>query len=103
MSDQTETPDTADQDALTSEVVHEDTGFDVEFDGHTYRVRDGQPSPKAIGYIGDYIDTDNGVYAALFVKEMIGKDGWDEWCERHTTPQIQEMLLALNRAFSGNS
>ena len=103
MSDQNETPDTADQDALTSEVVHEDTGFDVEFDGHTYRVRDGQPSPKALGYAADFYDNQNSLHAVLFIKEMIGKSGWDLWCERHESSQIIDMLVALNEAFSGNS
>lgn len=89
--------------ALEKEAVEESTAYDVEFDGHTYTVLNGQPSPKAMGHIADYIDTDNGIYAVLFVKEMIGRSAWDEWCKNHKTAQIHDMLMALNKGYSGNS
>lgn len=99
----TEVMESAEEQALEAEAVEADTGYDVEFDGYTYRVLDGQPSPKAMGHIADYVDEENGVYAVLFVKEMIGKRAWDEWCERHQTIQILDMMTALNEGYAGNS
>lgn len=92
-----------DQEALANEATQQADGFDVEFEGFTYHVPDGQPSPKALGYAADFYDSENSLHAILFIKEMVGKRQWDQWAERHKSDSIIDMLIALNEAFSGNS
>lgn len=104
MSKETE-ENTQDQAALAAESESEsvDPGFDVEFEGHTYRVLDGQPDAKALGHVADYLDDQNLLYAISAIKEMIGKQAWIAWCTRHDKSSIEDMLTAINLAFAGNS
>lgn len=81
----------------------QETPRTVDFDGHTYTILDGQPSPKAITYIARYAVDDEQLAFVPAMVEMIGREQWAAWCERHTSSQMMDFWEALNEASrSGN-
>ena len=80
-----------------------DTPRTVEFDGHTYNVRDNQPSPKAITYIARWEVDDENLAMVLAIVEMVGQGEWARWCDNHASERINDFWLALNRAVTGTA
>ena len=75
----------------------------VEFEGHTYELLEGQPSPRAMTLIGTWQIDEEPFAAPLACRELIGSEAWNLWCTRHKTTQIQEFLVKVGNAAGGNS
>lgn len=94
-----------DQAAMAQQAqVDEATGTprSFEFDGHTYELLDGQPSPKAITYLARWQVDDENLAMVLAVVEMIGQSQWQQWCERHPSTRINDFWMKLNEVAGGN-
>lgn len=91
--------DTAKADAQAAQ-IDEATGADRTFtyEGDSYRVLDGQPSPKAITYIARWTVNEERLAMVLAIVEMIGQEQWELWCERHGSDKINEFWLAVDAA-----
>jgi hypothetical protein len=98
-SKQNQRPDAkAAQDAQQAEATGTPRTF--EFDGHTYELLDGQPSPKALTYVARWQVDDENMAMVLAMRERIG-DQWDLWCERHRSEQMLDFWLQLNKVAGG--
>lgn len=75
----------------------------VTFDGHTYELRDGQPSPRALTYLARWTVDDENLAVVLAIQEMVGETQWELWCTRHTSTQINDFMAEINRVAGGNS
>lgn len=73
-------------------------GRSFEFDGYTYTVLDGQPSPKAVTYIARWTVDDENLAMVLAIVEMVGQDQWATWCGRHESSRINDFWQAMNQA-----
>ncbi len=96
---QTEQRDT--QNAQQAEANGVPVSFD--FDGFTYTLREHQPSPKAVTYIARWSVDDEQLAFIPAMVEMLGRDQWSAWCERHKSEQMMEFWDALNRAAGGDA
>ncbi len=74
----------------------------IQFDGHTYKVLDGQPSPKALTYIARWSVDDENMAMLLAIVEMLGAEQWDAWCKRHSSERILPFWLELNKRVGGD-
>lgn len=75
----------------------------VEFHGYTYEILEGQPSPKAVTYIARYAVDDENLALVPAMIEMIGREQWADWCDRHKSEHIMEFFIELEKAAgSGN-
>lgn len=72
-----------------------------EFDGHTYEILDGQPSPRALTYVARWQVDDENLALVLGIREMVGDAQWDVWCDRHRSEQLLDFWLQLNRVAGG--
>lgn len=80
-----------------------DSPTTVEFDGHTYEILEGQPSPKAVTYIARYaVDGENLAFVPAMM-EILGREQWADWCDRHKSEQMLEFFGEIDRAlYQGN-
>lgn len=107
MSEQQNTPDEtqdtagAAQQAQIAEANGDTRRFD--FDGHTYTIPDGQPSPRAMEYAARLVVDEEGMAMVLAIREILGRAQWSAWCERHRSEQMTDFWIKLNEAVgSGN-
>lgn len=75
----------------------------VEFHGHVYEVLPDQPSPKAMTHLAQFALEGQGLAIIPAIIEAIGRDQWDQWCERHKTNQMVEFWHAIEDVTGGNS
>lgn len=78
-----------------------DTPATFTFDGHSYTVPDGQPSPRALTYLARWTVDDENMALVLAMQEMIGPDTWALWCTRHRSEQLMDFWRELNRHVMG--
>ena len=99
-------PDEAQEKAAAQEAQQaeaEGTKRTVDFHGYTYEILDGQPSPRAVTYIARYaVDDENLAFIPAMV-EMVGRDQWEDWCQRHKSADMMEFFIEVEKAAgSGN-
>ena len=87
------------QEAQQAEAQGKPRSFD--FDGHTYDLLDGQPSPRALTYVARWQVDDENLALVLGIREMIGDYQWDLWCDRHKSEQMLDFWLLLNKVAGG--
>lgn len=73
----------------------------LEFEGFTYELLDGQPSPKALTYVARWQIDDENMALILSLREMLGEGQWDLWCARHDSTVIMDFWVRLNRLAGG--
>jgi hypothetical protein len=73
----------------------------AEFDGFTYELREGQPSPRALTYVARWQVDDENMAIVLALREMLGEAQWEAWCARHKSEQLLDFWLLLNKVAGG--
>ncbi len=89
------------QAAQQAEATGDPRRFD--FDGHTYEILEGQPSPRALTYIARWTVDDENLAMILALREMLGEAQWELWGTRHRSERINDFWFEVNKAAgSGN-
>lgn len=90
------------QDAQEAQVAEaEGKSRSFEFDGHTYELLDGQPSPRALTYVARWQVDDENLALVLGIREMVGELQWEDWCARHRSERMLDFWLQLNKVAGG--
>lgn len=74
----------------------------VTFEGHTYSLLEGQPSPRALTYLAKAVVDEENLAMILYLQEVVGAGAWLDWCRRHKSSDAGAFATEIGKALSGN-